>query len=289
MHHRTPVLFNHHQPIQLNASTINRYDMNTIKSTKDALKNKERILIVTPLRNGAQFLPKHFELVSQLTYPHELIDLAFLVSDSSDDTLAVLAAELDRVQNKPDPKLGGPFASVTIAEKDFGIGGEGLDIQSKHSFEFQGPRRKAMGKARNYLLSIALKPDHSWVYWRDIDIVESPPSIIEDFIKHDRDVLVPSKCRLHHKLPGFYKTELLCNQISGFTAMTRTTMTSKGSSTTILGRSLKRDLGSLRLLTRTPFLQRATKSTTLNGNIWRRWETGIRTRTKRLNLMPLVV
>lgn len=166
--------------------------MNTIKSTKDALKNKERILIVTPLRNGAQFLPKHFELVSQLTYPHELIDLAFLVSDSSDDTLAVLAAELDRVQNKPDPKLGGPFASVTIAEKDFGIGGEGLDIQSKHSFEFQGPRRKAMGKARNYLLSIALKPDHSWVYWRDIDIVESPPSIIEDFIKHDRDVLVPN-------------------------------------------------------------------------------------------------
>jgi hypothetical protein len=37
-----------------------------------------------------------------------------------------------------------------------------------------------------------MKPDHSWVYWRDVDIVENPPNVIEDFIMHDRDVLVPS-------------------------------------------------------------------------------------------------
>jgi Anp1 len=37
-----------------------------------------------------------------------------------------------------------------------------------------------------------LKPEHSWVLWRDVDIVESPPSILEDFIKHDTDVLVPN-------------------------------------------------------------------------------------------------
>ena len=49
-----------------------------------------------------------------------------------------------------------------------------------------------MGKARNYLLSSAMKPEHSWVYWRDVDIKDSPSKIIEDFIAHDRDVLVPS-------------------------------------------------------------------------------------------------
>lgn len=50
-----------------------------------------------------------------------------------------------------------------------------------------------MGKARNYLLSAALKPEHSWVYWRDVDITESPKEILEDFIAHDKDVIVPSK------------------------------------------------------------------------------------------------
>jgi len=51
-----------------------------------------------------------------------------------------------------------------------------------------------MGKARNYLLSAALKPEHSWVYWRDVDIVDSPKTIIEDFVAHDKDILVPSEC-----------------------------------------------------------------------------------------------
>jgi len=37
-----------------------------------------------------------------------------------------------------------------------------------------------------------LKADHSWVYWRDVDIVESPAKILEDFVAHDRDILVPN-------------------------------------------------------------------------------------------------
>ena len=50
-----------------------------------------------------------------------------------------------------------------------------------------------MGRARNYLLSVAMKPEHSWVYWRDVDIVESPKRILEDFIGHDKDIIVPSQ------------------------------------------------------------------------------------------------
>lgn len=103
--------------------------------------------------------------------------------------MALLTSELQRIQNNPDPKI--PFRSVMIIEKDFGVA-EGQDVQTRHSFEFQGPRRKAMGRARNYLLYTALKPDHSWVYWRDVDIKDSPKKILEDFIAHDRDILVPS-------------------------------------------------------------------------------------------------
>ena len=114
------------------------------------------------------------------------------MGDSSDDTLAVLSSELNRIQQRAD-KI--PFHHVTIVEKDFGAVLD-MDVQSRHGFAAQGPRRKLMGKARNYLLSAALKPEHSWVYWRDVDIVDSPKKIIEDFVAHDKDILVPSEFQI---------------------------------------------------------------------------------------------
>ena len=187
-HLQTPVLFNHHEPYEVNASTIQRVDLNPIVSTPRALSNQERVLILTPLRDAGPYLIQYFDLLSDLTYPHDLIDLAFLVGDSTDDTLAVLSAELNRIQQRTDKV---PFRNVMIVEKDFG-NVLNMDVESRHGFEAQGPRRKAIGRARNYLLSAALKPEHSWVYWRDVDIKDSPKKIIEDFVAHDRDILVPS-------------------------------------------------------------------------------------------------
>jgi cellulose synthase/poly-beta-1,6-N-acetylglucosamine synthase-like glycosyltransferase len=187
-HLQTPVLFNHHETYEVNSSTISRVDLNNIKSTSRAINNEERVLILTPLRNAAPYLTKYFDLLSELTYPHDLIDLAFLVGDSQDDTLAVLASELDRIQKRED-KIR--FRSAMIVQKNFGAAVD-MEVHEKHAFAAQGPRRKAMGKARNYLLSTALKAEHSWVYWRDVDIVDSPKKILEDFMAHDKDILVPS-------------------------------------------------------------------------------------------------
>ncbi|KAM7218742.1 Anp1 domain containing protein [Rhypophila decipiens] len=187
-HLQTPVIFNHHAPIEINESTITNVNLNPIKSTPKALANEERVLIVTPLKDAAKYLIKYFELITELTYPHELIDLAFLVGDTTDDTLGVLSLEVDRIQKRPDKV---PFRSVTIVQKDFGFQ-LSMDVEERHSFEAQGPRRKAMGRARNYLLATALKPEHSWVYWRDVDIVDSPKKIIEDLVAHDRDIIVPN-------------------------------------------------------------------------------------------------
>jgi hypothetical protein len=185
-HHTTPITFNHHTPVVINASTIQHIDLNPIKSTPQGLVNKERILILTPLRNAASHIPQHFDLIAQLTYPHDLIDLAFLVGDSDDDTLAVLGMELDRIQNSPRA-----FRSAKIVEKNLDVK-TGQAVEDRHGWKAQAPRRMAMGRARNYLLSAALQPEHSWVYWRDVDIQDSPSKIIEDFIAHDRDVLVPN-------------------------------------------------------------------------------------------------
>src|SRR5215469_1753338 len=110
-HLTTPVIFNHHTPIEVNSTTIQRVDLNPIKSTRQGLSNKERVLILTPLRNAAEHLLAYFDLLSQLTYPHDLIDLAFMVGDCEDDTLAVLAAELDRIQRRTDNV---PFRSAMI-------------------------------------------------------------------------------------------------------------------------------------------------------------------------------
>ena len=187
-HLNTPVIFNNHRPLEVQSPSIQHFDLNEIKSTRDAAKNEERILILTPLKDAEAYLPTYFKLLSELTYPHHLIDLAFLISDSSPKTKVVLSAELDRIQSGTDVA---PFNNVQIFDKDFGFE-LSQDVEYRHSFEAQGPRRKAMGRARNYLLSAALKPEHSWVYWRDVDIVESPKRILEDFTQHDKDILVPS-------------------------------------------------------------------------------------------------
>jgi cellulose synthase/poly-beta-1,6-N-acetylglucosamine synthase-like glycosyltransferase len=232
-HLQTPVLFNHHESYQVNSTTISRVDLNNVRSTPRAISNQERVLILTPLRNAAPYLTKYFDLLSDLTYPHDLIDLAFLVGDSNDETLAVLASELDRVQKRGD-KIR--FRSATIVQKDFGVGVD-MDVQKKHAFAAQGQRRKAMGRARNYLLSAALKSEHSWVYWRDVDIQDSPKTILEDFMTHDRDILVPS---ISVRSP---RKQVLADkiwQISGFIGIQTAITTSKGDLTTIHGSKARR-------------------------------------------------
>ncbi|KUJ12007.1 glycosyltransferase family 62 protein [Mollisia scopiformis] len=189
-HLQTPVIFNHHEPLVINESSIKRVDLNPILSTPKAVSNEERVLILTPLRDAAPYLPKYFDLLSELTYPHHLIDLGFLVGDCTDDTLAVLSAELARIQKTTDT-LSEPFNSALIIEKDFGIV-TAQNVEERHGFKAQAPRRKNMARARNYLLTSALKPEHSWVYWRDVDIVDSPKKILEDFVAHDRDIIVPN-------------------------------------------------------------------------------------------------
>ena len=152
----------------------------------------DRVLILTPLRDAAAHLDIHFQLLLNLTYPHQHIDLAFLVGDCKDDTLSVLHDQLDRLQDEDNPLR---FKSAMVVKKDFGDS-LGQSVEERHSFKAQGTRRRMIGRSRNYLLYAAMKPVHDWIYWRDVDIVENPPTILEDFMKHDKDVLVPSMSTL---------------------------------------------------------------------------------------------
>lgn len=174
----------------LQLQTVRYYDLSEVQGTEKGWERGERLLMLTPLRDASSHLPMFFSHLRNLTYPHNLIDLAFLVSDSRDDTLDMLSRMLQDLQNDPDPKM--PFGEISVIQKDFGQKVQ-QDFESRHGFEAQASRRKLMAQARNWLLSATLRPTHSWLYWRDADVETAPTTIIEDLMRHNKDVIVPSR------------------------------------------------------------------------------------------------
>ncbi|KAL8787407.1 MAG: hypothetical protein Q9195_007782 [Heterodermia aff. obscurata] len=154
-------------------------------STKDI---KEKVLILTPLKDAATHLRHHFALMSNLTYPHHLIDLGFIVGDSTDDTNRALVTEIEKLSL--DEKSAN-FNSCIIVHQDLGDI-RSQDVASRHGFQAQVKRRKKLAIVRNTLLKETLTKEHDWVYWRDVDVAESPASILEDFIAHGKDVVTPN-------------------------------------------------------------------------------------------------
>jgi mannan polymerase II complex ANP1 subunit len=175
-----------------NTPSVEYYDLKNYEGLADGWQHEERVLFCVPLRDAATHLPMFFSHMRNLTYPHHLIDLSFLVSDSSDDTMKVLVEHLKEIQNGKDQSL--KFGTIEIFEKDFGQS-IGQGFSDRHGFEAQGPRRKLMARARNWLWTVSIKPYHSWIYWRDADVETVPPTIIEDLMHHGKDVIVPNVWR----------------------------------------------------------------------------------------------
>ncbi|KAF1985059.1 glycosyltransferase family 62 protein [Aulographum hederae CBS 113979] len=172
--------------------TVRYYDLSNVQGTARGWEREERILLCAPLRDAAPHLPMFFSHLKNLTYPHNLIDLAFLVGDSKDNTISLLSELLEDLQANPDWKEA--YGEISIMEKDFGQK-VNQDVESRHGFAAQASRRKSMAQARNWLLSAALRPTHSWVYWRDVDVETAPFTILEDLMRHNKDVIVPNVWR----------------------------------------------------------------------------------------------
>lgn len=171
--------------------TVRYHDLSSVQGTARGWEREERILVCVPLRDAEEHLPMFFSHLRNLTYPHHLIDLAFLVSDSKDKTLQALTRSMEEIQAWEDEEMH--FGEISIIEKDFGQK-VNQDVESRHGFEAQASRRKLMARARNWLLTAALRPYHSWVYWRDVDVETAPYTILEDLMRHNKDVIVPSEC-----------------------------------------------------------------------------------------------
>ncbi|OBA23156.1 Anp1-domain-containing protein [Metschnikowia bicuspidata var. bicuspidata NRRL YB-4993] len=152
------------------------FDLAHYVGTPTGWQLEERVLFCVPLRDAAAHLPMFFGHMRNLT----------------DDTIGELLRHLNEIQS--DANVAMRFGEIEIFEKDFGqIIGQ--SFSDRHGFAAQGPRRKLMARARNWLWSVAIKPYHLYVYWRDADVETMPRTILEDLMQHDKDVIVPNVWR----------------------------------------------------------------------------------------------
>ncbi|GAA5802944.1 hypothetical protein HPULCUR_008419 [Helicostylum pulchrum] len=162
-------------------------NLNDLEATANAKHEQEHVLILTPLKNAEVYLARYFELIDRLTYPKHLITVAFLVSDTTDQTVSILKQKADEFLNRQE--LEHRYHEIAIYEKDFNFQ---LPEEKRHTFELQPLRRSFMARSRNYLLTAALREYHSWVLWLDVDVVDYSDSILEDLQSVDVDVVVPN-------------------------------------------------------------------------------------------------
>ncbi|KAI9786769.1 MAG: Golgi mannosyltransferase complex subunit [Candelina submexicana] len=164
------------------------YHLNNLTTSTSPVEGKETVLILTPL---ARFYQGYWDNLLKLSYPHELIALGFIIPKSRDGNAATAAlqAEISKTQSGPEAKR---FASITILRQDFDPPLQSQDEGERHKIENQKARRASMSRARNSLLFTILGPSTAWVLWLDSDIVETPPTLIQDLASHDKPIIVPN-------------------------------------------------------------------------------------------------
>lgn len=144
-----------------------------------AAEKQQDILVAVPVKNAASFLPNFLKNLACLSYDAKYLHLAFLESDSSDNTWSLL--------NKALPSLRARYGSVRLHQKHFNFK---LQRTRYHQSE-QYLRRSVLAKSRNLLLELFLS-DQNWVLWIDADIAWWPNQIIECLLATNQDIIVPN-------------------------------------------------------------------------------------------------
>lgn len=174
------------QPLQ--PPPIVHYQLNNLTSSSTPHLKNEKILILTPL---ARFYQGYWDNLVRLTYPHEHISLGFIIPKTKEGHEATTKLQ-DAIKTTERGPLANRFRSIMIMRQDFQPSLHSQDEKERHKMENQVRRRADMALARNQLLLPALGPDTSWVLWLDGDIIETPPSLIQDLASFDKPIIVPN-------------------------------------------------------------------------------------------------
>lgn len=140
---------------------------------------EDKILILVPVKDAVQYLSRLWENLKTLSYPHELISLGFLESDSADGTYEFIAKNL--------PILRAEFARAKLYKRDYDYRSDLPRWEESEQFQ----RRSILAKSRNYLLARALE-DEDWVLWIDVDVAHWPRDVIERLLAAGKEIVAPN-------------------------------------------------------------------------------------------------
>ena len=155
------------------------------------MTRRDRVLILTPVKDAAAFLDGYARLLRRLTYPARLISLALLEGDSADGTWRALGRHRRALARR--------FRRVEIFKRDFGFRlPRGIP---RWAPEIQAPRRAIIARSRNHLLARALD-DEDWVLWIDVDVVDYPRDVIQRLLAAGKHIVTPH-CVLDPGGPSF--------------------------------------------------------------------------------------
>jgi mannan polymerase complexes MNN9 subunit len=170
------------------APPVVHYHMNNLTTTTDPIGNRETVLILTPL---ARFYQGYWDNLLALEYPHELISLGFIIPKGREGNAAnaLLQEQIAKTQQGPLRKR---FGSITVLRQDSEDPLQNHSEHERHKLQNQQIRRASMAKARNALLFTTMGPTTSWVLWLDGDIIETPPTLIQDLAAHDKPIITPN-------------------------------------------------------------------------------------------------
>ncbi|KAK0731463.1 mannan polymerase complexes MNN9 subunit [Lasiosphaeris hirsuta] len=168
---------------------VTRYNLNNVTITHNPLDNRENILILTPM---ARFYQAYWDNLLKLTYSHELITLGFILPKNKEGNTATTELQKQIAKTQQYGPEKDRFKSIIILRQDFDPPLPSQDEGERHKMQNQKIRRAAMAKARNSLLFTTLGPSTSWVLWLDADIIETPPTLIQDLAFHDKPLIAPN-------------------------------------------------------------------------------------------------
>lgn len=138
------------------------------------------VAIFVPVKDGAQFIARHFELIGSLDYPKDKLRLVYCEGDSTDDSRIVLEAFRNRYRAM--------YRDIAILEH-----ATGLRIKRNRRWkpQYQMQRRQALAKARNALIDGGLADDE-WVLWLDVDVCDFAPDTLQTLMKTGAKIVAPN-------------------------------------------------------------------------------------------------
>ncbi|MBP2314227.1 glycosyltransferase [Azospirillum soli] len=137
------------------------------------------VLVLTPVKNARRHLPAYLAALDRLDHPRDRLSLAFLEGDSEDGSSAYLDGRLEELRTR--------YRRVELHRHDFGVRLSG----PRWKPEVQGLRRATIARARNRLLTGALR-DEQWALWIDADVVDFPPDVLTRLLDTGHDIVTPN-------------------------------------------------------------------------------------------------